>query len=213
MSRKLPGKTLVGPGQAAQRVCVLAGSMGAPAGLRRFFQSLQGTLPVAFVVVIPISPDAIPLLCDFIAHNTDMRVLPALSGHVLKHGEIMVVPSDRLLILDDQGRVNMMTPVNPLLNPVDVTMKTLVRHFRKNTGAVIFSGIGEDGQQGCCSIVEHGGEVWTQCEQSCHFDSMPRYVGESCKVSYSSTPENLATRLRRELTGVKNRRQEAVVAG
>ena len=170
-------------------------------------------MPVAFVVVMPISPDAIPLLCDFIARNTGMRVLPALSGHVLKHGEIMVMPSDRLLVLDDKGRINLMIPVNILLNPVDVTMKALARHFRKNAGAIVFSGIGEDGQQGCSSIVENGGEVWTQCEQSCHFDSMSRYVREACEVTYSSTPENLATRLQRELTAAKGRRrQETVIA-
>ena len=209
---KSPYRLLAGQGQAARRVCVLTGSMGGPAGLRRFFQSLNGSLPLAFVVVMPISPDAIPLLCDFIARHTAMRVIPALSGHVLKHGEIIVVPSDRLLMLGESGQINMVTPVNPLINPVDVTMKALARHFGNNTGAIVFSGIGEDGQQGCLAIVEHGGEVWTQCEQSCHFDSMSRYVREACEVKYSSTPENLAARLQHELTTKRPRRDAVVTA-
>jgi chemosensory pili system protein ChpB (putative protein-glutamate methylesterase) len=187
--------------------------VGGPAGLRRFFQSLHGTLPVAFVVIMPISPDALPSLCDFVERNTAMRVLPALTGHILKHGEVMVVPSDRLLMLGESGQVNMVTPVNPLLNPVDVTMKALVRHFGKNTGAIVFSGIGDDGQQGCCSIIDSGGEVWTQCEQSCQYGSMSRYVREACAVKYSSTPENLAARLQSELTATKQQRRDATVAG
>ena len=212
MSSKAPECALVGQSQAARRVCVLAGSMGSPAGLRRFFQSLKdSSLPVTFVVVMPINPDALPLLCDFIARHTRMRVLPALSGHMLRHGEIMVMPSDRLLLLDESGYINLVVPVNKLLNPVDVTMKALSRHFGKNTGAIIFSGIGEDGQQGCCTIAECGGEVWTQSEQSCHFDSMPRYVREACAVKYSSTPEEMAVRLLRELTTVQ-RSRNAVVA-
>jgi len=121
------------------------------------------------------------------------------------------MPTDRLLILDEAGKINLVSPVNKLLNPVDVTMKALARHFGNNTGAIVFSGIGEDGQQGCRAIVEHGGEVWTQCEQSCHFDSMSRYVRETCKVKYSSTPENLGARLQSELTGVKPRHRPGVV--
>jgi chemosensory pili system protein ChpB (putative protein-glutamate methylesterase) len=214
MSSKAPEGALVGKSQAARRVCVLTGSMGSPAGLSRFFQSLKDySLPVAFVVVIPISPDALPLLCDLIARHTRMRVLPALSGHMLRHGEIMVMPSDRLLLLNESGSINLVVPVNKLLNPIDVTMKALARHFGKNSGAIIFSGIGEDGQQGCCTIAEYGGEIWTQSEQSCHFDSMPRYVREACEVKYSSTPEKMALRLLRELTIVKPRSRNAVVGG
>jgi len=187
--------------------------MGGPAGLRRFFQSLKGTsLPVVFIIVIPINPDALPLLCNFIARHTRMRVLPALSGHILRHGEVVVMPSDRLVIVDGSGQINLVTPVNKLLNPVDVTMKALARHFRQNTGAIIFSGIGEDGQQGCRTIAEYGGEIWTQNEQSCHFGSMPRYIGEACEVKFSGTPENMAARLRQELTSVGPRRHDAVVA-
>jgi chemosensory pili system protein ChpB (putative protein-glutamate methylesterase) len=205
--------SFAGQGSAARRVCVLAGSMGGPAGLRRFFQSLNGTsLPVVFIIIIPINPDALPLLCDYVARYTRMRVLPAISGHLLRHGEVVVIPSDRLLIVDESGHVRLVAPAGKLLNPVDVTMKALVRHFRRNTGAIIFSGIGEDGQQGCRAIAEHQGEIWTQSEQSCHFGSLPRYIGEVCKVRYSDTPENMASRLLQELTAVGPRRHNAVVA-
>ena len=62
-----------------------------------------------------------------------MRVLPALSGHVLRHGEILVMPSDRLLILDESGQINLVAPVNTLLNPADVTMKALARFLDAST--------------------------------------------------------------------------------
>jgi len=174
--------------------------MGAPAGLGRFFQAFDRLLPVAFVIVVPISPNAVPLLCDYLSRFTKMRVLPALTGHILRHGEVIVVPSDRLLIIDENNQITLVTPDADLTNPIDLTMKAFSRHFRANLGAIIFSGIGEDGLQGCQSIVENGGEVWTQAAESCHFASMPRYVSETCQVRYSGTPEQLARRLQGEFT-------------
>lgn len=213
MSTSIPDKIL--PGESAQAVCVLSGSMGSPASLCRFFQSLGDFRSIAFVITMPISPAALPLLCNFFARNTEMRVLPALSGHLLSHGEIVVVPTDRLLMMDDIGQMNLVPPVNLLLNPIDMVMQALAHHFRNNCRAIIFSGIGEDGQQGCRTIAEYGGEIWTQSEQSSHFDSMSNYVREVCEVKFSSTPEKLALRLRRELSGEqRKRRLEArVIAG
>lgn len=174
--------------------------MGAPSALGRFFHAFDRVLPVAFVVQVPISPNAVPLLCDYLARFTRMRVLPALSGHILHHGEVIVVPSDRLLIIDEHNQITLVTPDADLVNPIDLTMKAFSRHFRANLGAIIFSGIGEDGLQGCHTIVENGGEVWTQAVESCHFGSMPRYVNDTCPVRFSGTPEQLASRLQGEFT-------------
>jgi chemosensory pili system protein ChpB (putative protein-glutamate methylesterase) len=172
--------------------------MGAPAGLGRFFQSIDRRLPVAFVVVVPISPNAVPLLCDCLSRHTDMRVLPALTGHVLHHNEVIVVPSDRLLMIDEANHITLVTPDGQLTNAIDLTMKAFSRNFGANLGAIIFSGIGEDGRRGCQAIVENGGEIWTQAGESCRYDSMPRYITEACRVSYSGTPEQLARRLEGE---------------
>jgi len=208
VSRDSSGKVLVaGQGRVAKRACVLAGSMGAPAGVGRFFRSFDRLLPVAFVVVVPISPNAVPLLCDYLSRHTGMRVLPALTGHSLRHCEVIVVPSDRLLMIDETNHLTLVTPDTHLLNPIDLTMKAFSRHFRSDLGAVIFSGIGEDGRQGCQDIVENGGEVWTQAAESCHYDSMPRYVGETCQVHYSGTPEQLARRMQGEFSAWMQRRE------
>jgi chemosensory pili system protein ChpB (putative protein-glutamate methylesterase) len=198
VSRESSGRVRAGQDHVAERACLLAGSIGAPAGLGRFFRAFDRMLPIAFIVVVPISPNAVPLLCDYLSRFTKMRVLPALTGHILHHGEVIVVPSDRLLIVDENNHITLVTPDADLTNPIDLTMKAFSRHFRANLGAIIFSGIGEDGLQGCQSIVDNGGEVWTQAAESCHFASMPRYVSEACEVRYSGTPEQLASRLQGE---------------
>jgi len=179
----------------AQRVCVLAGSMGGPTGMRRFLRSLPPGLPVAFIIVQHISPDAISLLCEYISRSTAMRVTVATQGHTLCHGEVVVMPTDKLLVVDASLSIGLVDSSNEIHTPVDSVMGVVAERFGACVGAIIFSGIGDDGVAGCRLISKRGGEVWTQSDESCRFGSLPLYVQGDCQVAYSSTPENLAARL------------------
>jgi len=203
---------LVGNGQVAQRVCILSGSLGAVSALRRFFTAIDAVLPVAFIVAIPTAPDIVPLLCNFIAPNTPMRVLPALSGHTLCHGDILVVPSNRVMQVDEDKKIQLVSAVDGVTNPVDDLMRSLSSHFGPNLGAIVFSGLGEDGQQGCGAIARQGGEVWTQSVESCQFQRLPQHINRTCKVGFSAVPENLGVRLQSELRVISRYQAQQLAA-
>lgn len=185
---------------AARHVCILAGSLGGPAGMKRFFTHLPAQLPVAFLVAQHISSDALPLLCHFFARATSRRVLPGLSGHHLKHGEVIVLPMDRRLDFTEDGQLKLDVPPVPEVFPIDQVMTAVARYYGRQAGAIVFSGIGEDGQHGCQALIDCGAEIWTQSEASCRFSSMPRYVANTCQPAFTATPEALAARLVEELT-------------
>lgn len=203
---------LVGDGRLAQRACILSGSMGAVAALRRFFTTIDTVLPVTFIVVIPAPPEAVPLFCDLIARNTTMRVLPALTGHVLRHGEVIVVPSNRMLQIDEAQQIQLLSIDDRCSNPVDEMMKLLAHHFRQNLGAIMFSGLGLDGRLGCGVIEQHGGEVWTQSKESCQFHRLPHGIARTCAVKFTATPENLAVRIQSELRVISRYRAQQSAA-
>ena len=198
--------------ETARQVCVLAGSIGAPGSMKRFFSNLRTDLPVAFIVALPISSDALSLLCDYFSRNTNMRVLPALSGHVLMHGEVIVMPLDLDLRFSVEGRLDLREPDKPGVNPVDRVLQNVAAYYGKQSGAIIFSGIGEDGALGCVAMQEVGSGIWTQSDESSHFRSMPHSVQQSCHVEFSGTPEQLAVRLNNELT-TKPSRSGSALAG
>ena len=179
----------------AQHICVLAGSMGGPTGMRRFLRNLPPALPVAFIIVQHISADAITLFREYIARSTAMRVSVATRGHSLCHGEVVVMPTDKLLVVDASLTIGLVDSGNEIHTPVDSVMGVLTERFGSCVGAIIFSGISDDGVAGCRLIAKRGGEVWTQSEESCRFASLPSYVRDDCQVAYTSTPENLAARL------------------
>ena len=196
----------------ARHVCVLAGSIGAPGSMKRFFRDLRADLPVAFIVALPISPDALSLLCDYFSRNTDLRVLPAVSGHALMHGEVIIMPLDCDLRFTTEGRLDMHEADMTSINPVDRILQNVAAYYGKQSGAIIFSGIGEDGALGCVAMQAAGSGIWTQSDESSHFNSMPHSVQQSCHVEFSGTPEQLAARLNNELT-TKTSRSGSVLAG
>lgn len=194
----------------AQRVCLLTGALGGPTGMRRFLRLLPKGLPVAFIIVQHISPAVLNLLCQFIRRNTAMPVWPGQSGHVISHGEIVIIPSDRQVLLSAAGVLTLRMPDIYSTTPIDDAMTVFAQHYGKQVGAIVFSGIADDASQGSFQITGQGGEVWTQSEQSCRYASMPRYVTQACHVSFSAAPEHLAARLLKELTDMRRQNPRAM---
>ena len=197
-------------GGTTQHLCVLAGSMGAPGSIKRFFGNLRQDLPVTFLVALHISSEAVALLCDFVNRSTSMRVLPAQPGHTLMHGEVVVMPMDRQLQFTSDGKLELLMPEEAITNPIDQILRSVAVFYGRRSGAIIFSGIGEDGSRGCTAMNEYGSEIWVQSDESCRFSSMPHYIHQSCDVVFSGTPEQLATRLNAELTNKHSRSGNAL---
>lgn len=75
---------------------------------------------------------------------------------------------------------------------IDQVFATMASHFGPRCGAIVFSGMGDDGAVGCRLIQQHGGQVWAQSLASCTIDSMPESVLTSGLVSQVAAPEQLA---------------------
>jgi len=65
----------------------------------------------------------------------------------------------------------------------------------KNAGAIIFSGMCDDGVLGCETLFAKGGQVWIQDPDSCVISAMPESVKKKVVVNFSGTPEILAEKL------------------
>lgn len=195
------------PGQApASNLWVLTGSVGAIDALRIFLGLIPDTLPVAFVLSLHIADSGMPMLLNVLARSTRMRVGPARSNHIPRNGEIVVAPVGHAVSFGPGGEFDVapLGPVDEIDAPAaDAIMVAVARRFRAHSGAVVFSGIGSDGAEGCREIVQYQGKVWVQDPESAPFSSMPGYIINSCEVAYCATPEQMARRLIDELNDAK----------
>ena len=199
-----PALRVVGPDNddspPARQIWVLAASLGGPQALKLFLTHLPGDLPIAFVVAQHIGKPFVPLLAEQLDRVAKVRVLPAESGRTLRSGEVVLVPVDRRFRLTEAGVVELRDePIRGPYKPcIDEVMEEVAARYGRNTGAIVFSGMGEDGAIGALAISAAGGQVWAQEAESCVISSMPDATRRRGVVRFSGTPEELAAQLSTE---------------
>lgn len=187
---------------AARRVWVLGASLGGPQALKRFLAALAEDVPAAFVVVQHLGANFVTHLAEQLDRATGLHVQVARDGHVLRHGDVLVAPVDRRLLVNGLGTV----ALNPLPEDagryrpsVDLAASDLAQRYRADAGLILFSGMGDDGQRGARRIAAAGGRVWAQDSGSCVVSSMPDHARAAGIVERSGSPDELAAQLMRDL--------------
>lgn len=196
-----PALRVVGPdsdGDAPlQRVWVLGASLGGPQALKLFLSNLPADLPIGIVIAQHIGKPFVPLLAEQLDRVSPLRILPAETDRALRAGEAVLVPVDRRFRLTDAGVVQLTDePIRGPYKPcIDEVMEEIVSHYGSRTGAIVFSGMGEDGALGAQAVSAAGGPVWAQEAESCVISSMPDATRRRDCVEFTGTPEELAARL------------------
>lgn len=181
----------------AQEVWVLGSSLGGPQALKLFLSHLPDTLPIGFVIAQHIGKPFVQLLAGQLDRVAAVRVIPAEAGRTLRMREVILVPVDKRFRLSEAGVVDLTDePIRRPYKPcIDEVMEEVARCYGSHSGAIIFSGMGEDGSVGAIAINEAGGQVWAQEAESCVISSMPDATRKRSVVRYSGTPEQLAAQL------------------
>jgi chemosensory pili system protein ChpB (putative protein-glutamate methylesterase) len=181
----------------AQNIWVLGASLGGPDAVKQFLAELPANLPVAFILAQHLGANFMGLLAEQLGRVTRFKVMPTRVGHVLRHGEVLVVPVQERLLINPIGAVELHplrteTAYSPSINSV---LQDMVERYRKNCHCIIFSGMCDDGVIGAEILGRDGGEVWTQEPNSCVISAMPDNVRRVGCSNFSGTPRQLAHKL------------------
>lgn len=196
----------VGDAQGADtrlHLVVLAASLGGPAAVKRFLQSLPSGLPAVFVLAQHIDPGFLPVLARALESASPYQVVMVEGSHSLEPGQLVLVPVASRLSFAGGGLVtaspaHWTPPYAPCINDV---MQDVARVYGQDAFAIVFSGMGDDGAEGTRAMVASGGEVWAQDADSCANSSMPDSARATGLVAYTGTPEELAMHCAERLGG------------
>ena len=192
------------------RVWVLGASFGGPEALKRFLDSMPHAPEAMFLIGQHIGVGFVELLASQLNRSSPFRVSPAADGSVLENGRVLVAPVGELIRLDPQGRIRLVADdAARIYTPsIDALMEEVARCYGPRAGAIVFSGMGDDGTQGAQAIARAGGEVWAQDSASCAISSMPDCAAATGVVSRRGSPEELSDALAKYLA--TNEAQEEV---
>lgn len=166
------------PTGVAEDIWVLAASTGGPEAVKQFIQALPENLGVAFIYVQHIDSGFEKTLIDVMNRKGRYPAHEVKHGDVLQANSIAVLRSDQCVEILENG--TLMVKDEPWPGPyspsADQVIANVARNFPGRCGAIIFSGMGDDGAVSSRLMRQRGGSVWVQSPESCACASMPEAV-------------------------------------
>lgn len=197
-------------GQPASFVWVLGASLGGPGAVKRFLDVLPEGLPVGFVYAQHIDNNFLPVLNQVLGRHSVFDMRQCSHRRPIGVGEVHIVPvNHQIKCSKDEG----VTFVHSrrwqgLYSPnISHVMKEFASCYGPDTGAIIFSGMGDDASDGAVAMTDAGAEVWVQTLSTCASSSMPESVLATGRSVFQGTPEELAEKL---VSIIASRHQDAV---
>lgn len=186
-----------GEERPADRVWVLGASIGGPQAVEEFLCALPGDLDLAFVLAQHIGSGFVPLLAEQLDRKCKLRVRSPASGRLLRNGQVVVSPVHQRIVFNHTGHV-ILKPIvtKTTYSPsIDNILIEVADRFGPRAGAIIFSGMGNDGMKGVEVMRNQGGIVWAQNAESCVVSAMTDAARRTGCVEFSGTPTQLARKL------------------
>jgi len=166
-------------------VVVLGISTGGPQALRRLLPQFPADFPVPIAMVLHMPVGYTALYAQKLNELCQLEVKEASEGDLVRPGLALLAPAGRHMTFRKtaKGAIVVQLSVNPLDKihrpSVDVLFQSAAEIYRGRVLAVVMTGMGDDGKQGCAWVKAQGGTVLTEDEKSCVIYGMPRSVAEA----------------------------------
>ncbi|OEY65862.1 chemotaxis protein CheB [Marinobacter sp. X15-166B] len=193
----VPGAAAGEAARPAQQIWVLGASLGGPAAIKEFLDSLPPGLPVGFVYAQHIDGNFTEVLTRVLGRHAHYQFKRPVSGQKIHNGEAILLPVEHEWTLSRNGTlIEKDTPwPGPYSPSIDQVLLNVGDHYGPHCHAILFSGMGDDGARAAPFLRAHGSKIWVQDSASCGSSSMPDSVAATGCASFTGTPVQLAQQL------------------
>lgn len=184
-------------GQTPAQIWVLGASLGGPAAVKLFLDQLPDGLPIAFVLAQHIDSGFQDVLAQVLGRNNNFNVSVAKDNYMINRGDVIIAPVNGEIKFTREGQVKVTGASwdGPYSPSVDQVMTNVCEAFGKKSGAIIFSGMGDDSSVAGPKMKDKGCAIWAQSAESCANSSQPDSIRDTGCVSFNGTPQALAFKL------------------
>jgi len=162
-------------------IVAVGASTGGPNALAKILKIIPKGFLAPVVIVQHMPKNFTAFLADRLDSHCALTVREAEQGSVLTPGSAWIAPGDfHIKVRRIGGQIHLVTDDGPLVNScrpsVDVLFHSVARCFNSSTLAVVLTGMGQDGLEGCRSIASVGGRIVVQDQSTSVVWGMPGHV-------------------------------------
>lgn len=170
-------------------VLLLGSSTGGPTAVQTVLKGLGPTFPLPILVTQHIDDEFDEQFVKWLTETTGMDVQLAKSGTKPQNGHAYVAPAgshlcikssapgDYTLVLNDDPPLHFLRPA------VDKMFISAAEVYKNKAFAVLLTGMGKDGAEGCYEIIQKGGFTVAEDESTCVVFGMPKAAIEKGAAS------------------------------
>jgi len=160
---------------------VIGTSTGGPVALREVIPKLPADLGIPVFVVQHMPPGYTHSLAQRICEVSQLQVIEGAMGQEAKPNTVYIAPGGKHLQLVRTGdlvriETNEDPPEHNCRPAVDVLFRSAATVYEGHVLAVVLTGMGRDGAEGCRAIKRRGGTVFAQHPDGCVVYGMPKAV-------------------------------------
>lgn len=159
-------------------------STGGPIALQKVLTQIPAGFPHPILMVQHMPATFTPSFAERLDAQCKIRVKQAEHGETVHPGTAYLAPGGQQMLLKGRpGRLYLHIEEgdpNQTYKPcVDLTLNSIARICAAETLAIILTGMGSDGRDGCQTIKQLGGTIWAQDQQSSTIYGMPMAVAKA----------------------------------
>lgn len=194
---------------SSNNIWILAASLGGPAAVKEFLDQLPEGLPVSFIYAQHIDANFSAVLSKVLARHSSFELKQAQAGDTLANGQVLMVPVEKEMVLDEQGKIQFKDSAwpGPYGPSIDQVMLNVANYYGEKCNVMVFSGMGNDGAIAAPLLKAYGCKIWVQSSDSCANSSMPDSVEATGCSTFVGNPTQLAANLIRTIE------QEIILSG
>lgn len=196
----LPGSTQKTVKQESFPVIGMGGSAGSFGAFEKFFMNMPSDSGMAFIVVIHMDPSRNMNISSLLQPFTAMEIVEAADGMLVEPNKVYVIPPNKDMGIHNRHLLLFEVSRSKGAHmAIDHFLQSLAEDQWNHGVAIIFSGMGADGETGVRMIKEKLGMAMVQSPETASFKSMPQAAIKSNMVDYVLSPEDMPLKLQQYL--------------
>lgn len=203
---RLPHGKLNKASGKSYKLLAIGTSTGGPVALHRILSELPANFPTPILLVQHMPGTFTTAFAKRLDNACAISVKEAADGDVLQPGTAYLAPGGRQMVLEGNAaktkiRITDVSGSQPVTYKpsVDITFSSISKIFAGDVLALILTGMGADGREGCRELQGKGATIWAQDEKSSVVYGMPQAVTVANLASRNIALDDVADSIKTEL--------------